>query len=364
MKALLFGLALLLAAQIVHADDVRGISCQPGAESPAVAASRVDLAKDDRSLDARLKLADALLAQMCYAEAVHVLEDGEAIHPRNPGVQSRLRDARSMLSEQRYFDGLGNAQEAAKRQRNTLRCKQLGDLSACDAALADTPDDTELLGAKGDALLQANRVTDALPVFRRAVSLSAADAGLRARLTNAEERRAALFTQCQTATGEQALQACQQSLVPGASDELAIQQRKAVVLQGMDKPSQALDAYIAANLLKSDDRAVALAIVALTDSTGRKDALALAARGSALVTLNRGTEALQALQQAQHLSPQLPDIRLHLAAAERLAKDEARRKAAADSRAQARAAVVDAAASPQSQPSRKYSNDGPASRSH
>jgi tetratricopeptide (TPR) repeat protein len=364
VRAWLAGTALLLASQFVQADEIKA-PCGAASDSPAVAASRVDLARDERSLEARLKLADALLAQMCYADAVHVLEDGESIHVRNPGIQSRLRDARSMLSEQRYFDNLGNAQEAAKMQRSMLRCKQLGDLVACDAALAARPDDAELLAAKGDALLKANRVIEALPVYRHAAALNPADAASRTRLANAEAQRASLLSQCETASGDTALQACLLALIPGASDEFTIQKRKAVVLQGMDKPPQALDAYIAASLLKSDDKAVALAIVALTDSTGRKDALALAARGNALLGLGRGTEALQTLQQAQRLSPQSPEIRLHLATAEKLAREEARRAAAAAAaKAQSQAEVADAAASSRAEAARKYSNEGPASRSH
>ena len=75
-----------------------------------------------------------------------------------------------------------------------------------------------------------------------------------------------------------------------------------------------------ANLLKSDDKAVAARHRGAHQSTGRNDALTLAARGSALLTLGRGTEAVAALRQAQQLSPTLPDVKLHLAAAEKLAQ--------------------------------------------
>src|SRR5207253_10096616 len=98
--------------------------CPAGAHSPELDAARTALGQDERALDPRLQFADALLAQGCYADAVHVLEDGEPLHPRNGAIQSRLRDARSMLSEQRYFDGLGRAEESAKVQRNVLRCRQ------------------------------------------------------------------------------------------------------------------------------------------------------------------------------------------------------------------------------------------------
>jgi CheY-like chemotaxis protein len=94
----------------------------------------------------------------------------------------------------------------------------------------------------------------------------------------------------------------------------------------MDRSDPALDAFIAADLIKQDDQSVALAVVALTDSTGRKDALALEARGAALLTLHRPTESIRALQQAQSLAPALPGIKVQLARAEQAAQIEAKRK--------------------------------------
>ena len=87
-----------------------------------------------------------------------------------------------------------------------------------------------------------------------------------------------------------------------------------------------MDAFIAANVLKQNDKSVALAIVALTDSTGRRDAMALAARGSSLLTLGRATEALQALRQAQALAPALPKIKAQVAQAEQAAREEGKRQ--------------------------------------
>jgi hypothetical protein len=316
---------------------------------------------------------------------VHVLEDGEALHPRNNAIQSRLRDARSMLSEQRYFDGLGRAEEAAKIQRNLLRCRKLGDIAACDEALRTKPNDSEILIAKADALVQSNHPSDALPVYRHAADVAPADASIKEKIVNAEAQRRTLLGQCQHDSADAALQACQLALLRGSSDEFSIHERKGILLQGMDKPSQALDSYIAANLLQSNNKSVALAIVALTGSTGRKDPLALLARGNALLTLDRGVEGLQALRQAQALSPALPDIKARIAVAEKMAKSESRRAAVASARdAKVASATAAAAASaksaaavgaPASDPSlrlavedkkekRTYSNDGPVSRSH
>jgi tetratricopeptide (TPR) repeat protein len=371
--AALIAVSLGFAAPVCFADVPGAATCPAGAHSAELDAARTALGQDERALDPRLKLADALLAQACYADAVHVLEEGEPLHPRNGAIQSRLRDARSMLSEQRYFDGLGRAEEAAKVQRNVLRCGQLGDLAACDEAVRAKPDDGSVVAAKADALIKANRPADALPAYRRALELAPSDASLQVRARDAETQRLALVAQCQNGRDDAALQACEHALLRGAGDEFSVQLRKAILLQGMEKPSQALDAYIAANLLKSGDTAVARGIVALTTSTGRNDALALAARGSALLALGRGAEAAKALRQAQQLSPSLPEVKLHLAAAEKLEQAEARKKVATDAAAKAAEAVKAQAelatantldASANAKRDRKYSNDGPASRSH
>jgi tetratricopeptide (TPR) repeat protein len=364
----LLGAMFAIAAPFSFADVPGAETCPAGARSSTLDAARAALAKDERELEPRLKLADALLAQGCYGDAVHVLEEGEPIHPRNGPIQSRLRDARSMFSEQRYFDGLGRAEEAAKVQRNLLRCRQLGDLAACDEALKAQPDDVSVLAAKADAMMKGNRPADALPVYRRALELAPADASLQTRARDAETRRLALVAECLNGRDEATLQACEAASLKGASDEYDVQVRKAMLLQALEKPAQALDAYIAASLLKSNDPAVARGIVALTASTRRNDALALAARGSALLTLGKGTEAVTALRQAQQLSPALPDVKLHLAAAEKLAQTEARKRAEAETAAKAKAELA-SAVSPQPAPvetkdSRKYANDGPASRSH
>jgi tetratricopeptide (TPR) repeat protein len=371
--AVMASLAMLPLSLADGAPVPAAVSCPPGSRSPVLDAARVALDKDEAALEPRLKLADALLAAGCYGDAVHVLEEGETTHPRNGGIQSRLRDARSMLSEQRYFDGLGRAEEAAKDQRNLLRCRKLNDISACDEALRLKPDDTDVLSAKADALAQSNRPADALLVYRRAAELNPSDASLSGKIAAAEGQREALATECQRGTADAALQACQLALLRGANDEFTVHQRTAILLQGMDKPSRALDSYIAASLLRPQDKSVALAIVTLSESTARKDALTLAARGSALLTLNRGTEAAKALREAQALSPNLPDVKTRLAAAQKMAQAEARRNAAASAEEKALAAAASSANgnTPErvdtrvaSEEKRTYSNEGPPTRSH
>jgi tetratricopeptide (TPR) repeat protein len=260
----------------------------PGPDEVRIAAA---LQRDPDSVDTRVKLANALSDRGCYNDAIRALEAGVELDPHSRILQDRLRSARSTLSEQGYFEGLGRAEESAKTQRNVLRCRNLSDLAACDQALAAAPGDRTLMIAKADALVRAGHPSDALPIYEKAASLDPADESLKARIGATESARAALVTRCQNEQGDAAINACDLGLRHGARDEFAIYKRKGTLLQAQDQPSRALDAYIAANLLDPSDRVVASAIAALTQSTGRQDALALAARSSALSLLNPSVRA-------------------------------------------------------------------------
>jgi tetratricopeptide (TPR) repeat protein len=354
--------ALLVApmAASFAADAAADASC-PKADAPPVRSARAALEQEPEALEPRLALSAALRDQGCYAAAVQVLEEGEEMHGGNEEFQARLRTARSNVSEQQYIEGLGRAEEAAKAQRNLLRCTQLSDLAACDEALKLRPNDAQILAAQGDALMKAGRPVEAAAAYRRAAGIDPANRTLAARISAADEQRARLATECNTGTGAAAVQACDAALVRGAADEFAIQRRKGLLLQSMGESSRALDAYIAAESLKSGDRSVALAIVSLTDDGRRHDAMALAARGSALFTLGRGSEAAAALRQARTLAPGLPNISRKLAAAESLAQKQPR-PAAPQAATVASTAAKPAAAAPP--PARRYSNDAPATQSH
>jgi tetratricopeptide (TPR) repeat protein len=245
------------------------------------------LDKDPDAVDTRIRLANALSDRGCYADAVRLLEAGVERDPDSRLLKERLRSARSTQSEQGYFEGLGHAQEAAKAQRNLLRCRDLGDIGACDQALAAAPNDRDLLIARGDALMRASRPAEALTSYDRAATIQSADEALKGKTAAAESARQAFVSRCLGETGDAALAACDQGLRHGARDEFAIYQRRGVLLQAVDQPSRALDAYIAAAMLQPADRSVAQAIVALTDSSGRQDAVALSAQATALGTLGR-----------------------------------------------------------------------------
>jgi tetratricopeptide (TPR) repeat protein len=156
-------------------------------------------------------------------------------------------------------------------------------------------------------------------------------------------------------------------LLPGAPDEVTVFKRRGLLLQTDNQLSPALDAYMAAAHLDPGDRSVALAIVSLSGSTGRQDALTLAARGRALMTLGRASEALEPLRQALRLAPDLAEAKIQLrvataSAAERSGASNI--KTAALAPQSSAVAASTAAANPGAVAGRRYSNDAPATRSN
>jgi cytochrome c-type biogenesis protein CcmH/NrfG len=329
--------------------------------APAIVAARASLAKTPASLETRFGLADALIEANCYEAAVHTLEEGQALHPGSAGLQAKLRTTRSLVNEQGYFAGLEQAEVAARVSRNLLRCSRLGDLTACDEALKLKPEDVDILVAKGDAQLKAGKPADAEQTYRRAKQLAPDNAKANTQLAAAHAQRLAALSNCQTGSDDAALASCQAALLRGADDEFAVHTRLAQIYQQRNQPAPALTSYIAANTLKRGDRNVALGIVALTDSGAHRDAVTFAARGAALLTLKRGSEALAALRQAQTLAPGMPELRAQLAQAETLAKNEKPRAAPAGGTS---ALIAAAGAAMPAEPARRYSNSAEPSRSN
>jgi tetratricopeptide (TPR) repeat protein len=371
-RALGFALVLALALSRTALADTgqhAPASCQIDSQPKTVTDAWAAFKSHPNELERQLAIADALIDQGCYKEAVPVLEAGLAQRPRSSELQSRLRAARSMLSEEHFFEGLGNAQETAKLQHSVMRCTKLADVSACDDALHMKPDDPQLVIAKGDALAHGGRPADAILVYLHAASLLPADEGVKLKLSAAETQREALVSQCQGNADTAAADACQAALLRGSPEEFALLRRRGILLQSLGEPDKALDAFIAANVLKQNDKSVALAIVALTDSTGREDAMALAARGSSLLTLGRAKEALQALRRAEALAPALPKLRTQVAQAEQAVREETKRQtrtanAKAGSNATAGAGSVPAGARVAASGAVTYSNDADAAHSN
>ena len=299
-------------------------ACETTAKQPGIAAARAALERSPQALAPRLTLSDLLVDSGCYEDAIHVLEEADKVHPRNGELQKRLRTARSFVSERQFFEGLDKAEAEARLSRNQLRCTRFGDIEACNEVLVLRPDDVAIAIAKAEALAKANRLQEADAAYHRAAALAPGNADIATRIESIQAQRRTLQQRCMSGDGEAALAACQVVLTKGAPDEFDVTRRIAILHQTANQPSKALDAYIAANSLRRGDKTVALAIVALVESTGRSDAIALAARGSSLVTLGRAREAIVALKQAEALAPGLPDVANQMAAATRLLKQEER----------------------------------------
>jgi len=368
-------LALLLICVCRTAWPHEGASpaaCAAAAEEPAIAAAKAGLDANPADLRVRLKLADAWGDAGCFSEALQVLQGGEALHPADKELQARLRVAKSLVSEQGYFDSMDRAAKNATLSRATFRCVKLADVNACDEALNQKPDDPELLMAKADSQMQLQRPGEAIGTYRKALRASADHEAVNAKSALAESQRRTFLDTCETKTGDEALRACESAWLPGAPDEVTVFRRRGMLLQADNQPSPALDAYMAAARLDPGDRSVALAIVSLSDSTGRQDALTLAARGRALMALGRPSEALDPLRQALRLAPDLVEAKtdlLHLATlSSRTNKSERpvadRTGSAGDNSAAMRSLPALAAANAGAAVTRRYSNDAPVTRTN
>jgi tetratricopeptide (TPR) repeat protein len=342
-------------------------TCQIAAGRPAIAEAKAALEANATDLRVRLKLADAWGDAGCFSDALEVLQGGEAMHPNDKELQARLRVAKSLISEQSYFDSMDRATKNATLSRAAFRCAKLADVNSCDDALNAQPNNPDLLIAKADALVQLKRPGEAVGIYRSAVPLSASREALDAKIALAESQRHAFLDTCETRAGDAARRACESAWLPGASDEVTVFRRRGLLLQADNQPSPALDAYMAAARLDSGDRSVALAIVSLSSSTGRQDAFTLAARGRALMTLGRASEALEPLTQALRLAPDLAEAKAQL----RLAKASAAERSGASNTKTAvlaprpgAAAASTVAANSGVIAGRRYSNDAPVTRSN
>jgi tetratricopeptide (TPR) repeat protein len=308
--------AFICAAAWAH-EAASPAACQAASERPAIARARAALEGNASDLRARFTLADAWRNAGCFSEALQVLQAGEALNPRNAELQARLREAKSVLSEQSYFEDLDRAAQDAKLSRAVFRCSKLAELSSCDEAVNMKPDDSALLIAQADTMVQLKRPGEAIGVYRRAATIAPGIEAVNVKIAAAESERRMLLDTCETKEGEVARRACESAWLPGSPDEEMLFKRRGMLLQADNRPSAALDAYMAAGRLNPGDPSVALAIVSLSDSTGRQDALTLASRGSALLALGRASEAVVPLRQALRLAPDLAGAKAQLQLAER-----------------------------------------------
>lgn len=357
MAALLLLTLLASSRAAVAASESTCVS--GGQQIPDIAVRKTALQRSPAQLEKRMELANMLEKVGCYEEAVHVLEEGQKYNPFSPTLLFGLRRARNLAKEEHDLEGIDQAEASLRLNRKMERCTREHEVAACDEVLSKQPNNPKILIAKGDALVKANRPAEAAKAYGRANELAPGNTALTAKLQTLQTQRQAWLKRCTEGDGDAALQACHAVLVKGAPNEFEITVRMALLQQGTNQASQALDSYIAADSLRHGDKGVALAILALLQSTQRKDAIALAARGSSLVTLGRAREALVALRQAKALEPELPDIDQQIKAAEALARTEL----AEHKERPTQVAAVGAGAKPVAEP-QKFSNVAEPTRSN
>jgi tetratricopeptide (TPR) repeat protein len=356
---LLLTLLTLLASSRVAFAASESTCVNGGQQNPDIAAGKTALQRSPTQLGKRMELAKLLEKAGCYDEAVHLLEEGQKYNPFNPTLLFSLRRARNMVKEEHYLEGIDQAEASARLNRKMERCTREREVAACDEVLSQQPNNTNILIAKGDALVEAHRPAEASKAYVRASELAPNNTALTRKLQALQSQRQALLKRCTDGDGDAALQACKSVLVKGAPNEFETTVRMALLQQSTNQASQALDSYIAANSLRHGDKGVALAILALLQSTQRKDAIALAARGSSLVTLGRAHEALAPLRQAKALEPELPDIDQQIKTAEALARTESTLHKEQPTQVAAVSAEAEAMVEPQN-----FSNAAEATRSN
>jgi predicted Zn-dependent protease len=168
-----FAVALALASAPAWPHEASNpLQCQTAASAPAIADARAQANREPNDLRASFALADAWSDAGCFSDAVDVLQSATANHPESAELQTRLRVAKSLVGEERFFEDLDRADMQARLKRAAFRCSSLSDLDACAEALRLKPDDPVLLISQGDALMRAKHAADALDRYRRAAALT------------------------------------------------------------------------------------------------------------------------------------------------------------------------------------------------
>jgi len=257
---------LLTAVSIAAAQEGLA-SCLSTSGEAAVNACRRELNLAPYDLDIRFALSDALIGLRRHKEAVEVLKDGLARSPGSARIKKKLSLAESYLEEQSWIERRRAQQAGAagatvskrldtKTKLNMIRCTKLqggSALKACESVLTVLPDDPSLHRSKADALLEMDRVVEAVLAYRQSLRLAPDDVETAKKLTVAQSKRKAIATECQRLAGSAALRACDTALLEGAEDEFALQRRRGDILLAMERTAEAKEAYQSALKLNPDD---------------------------------------------------------------------------------------------------------------
>jgi Flp pilus assembly protein TadD len=146
-----------------------------------------------------------LIGLQRHKEAVEVLKEGLERSPGSNRIKSNLSLAESYLEEQSWIEKRRAQQATAsgatvykkpdtETKLNITRCtKPKGDsaLKACDTALTVLPNNPSLRRSKADALMEMNRVVEAVLAYQESLRLDPHDAETSKKLSAAQSKRKA-----------------------------------------------------------------------------------------------------------------------------------------------------------------------------
>ena len=174
--AALLLLALLASSRVAVAAS-ESTCVNGGQQNSDIAARKTALQRSPTLIGQRIELANLLEKAGCYDEAVHLLEEGQKYNPFSPALLFSLRRARNM-AKRNTSRGRQTSRSQRATERKMERCTRERDVAACDEVLSQQPNNTKILIAKGDALVEAHRPAEASKAYLRANELAPNDTAL------------------------------------------------------------------------------------------------------------------------------------------------------------------------------------------
>ncbi len=232
----------IFSGTVVRADSA---SCLSDSGKAAVTSCNKALAAAPRDIAIRFALVDALIEQGKHKKASSVLVNGLDLYPANQEIKDKLALTESYLKEQAWVKSRRNKATGNRGKESSsgfkismVKCTRLKGqkaLDACNKALKEQPDNSDLLQGKGNALLSMELIGDALIAYRKAQKLNPSDQAVSSRIRVIEGKRRVEVKKCLKLSGSTALKACESALLKGADDESIIRERRSELLLALGK---------------------------------------------------------------------------------------------------------------------------------
>ena len=296
------------------AEDVP--SCLSATGEAAIAPCRRELLRDPGNVEIRFALSDAFMGIRRYADAVAVLQEGLENFPGDEAIKKKLILAESYLDEQQYIEKQQKKAAAASRSKkqdtqirlSIIRCEKLkggAALAACNEGLAVNPDHPGLLTGRGNVWLEMDRFGSAIRDYEAALAANPKSREATKNLRLAQTKREVKVAQCLQVDGPDGLKACDAALMKGASDEFAVQKRRAGLLQTMGREKEAIEAYRVAARLKPADGQIKQALAALSPES-KKPKIQPAPEPPPIASQATGASTVKPLPPLEKKSPAKP----------------------------------------------------------